>query len=171
MYNICCPLSKCYQIWFNSFIQDPITTNWSLIFQFIKDSGKSYPFPNMLCSLYHATSQRLQISMPIPSFVIVCPVPLSRKSYFFLLLSHTWSSFFFFLILLPPLSFTLSLTSTVFLHPCTSGAGTCLLTASLKLAPGPEHNVPTSFNKMCPNTCDLALSHHLPGFSNTFRHW
>lgn len=35
---------------------------------------------------------------------------------------------------------------------------------------GPDHNVPTSFNKACPNTCDQASSHHLPGFSNPFRH-
>lgn len=48
MYYICYPLGRCYQIWFNTFIQNPITWKCSLTYQFLGDSGKSYSFPKHL---------------------------------------------------------------------------------------------------------------------------
>lgn len=92
-----------------------------------------------------------------------------------LLFSNTWSSFFF-LPHLPSSPFTSfnmgsSLTSAVFIHPCASGAGTCLPISSLDLVlsttcqPYSTKRVPITVTRH-----HLLISLAFPTFSSKVKH-
>lgn len=163
----------------------------SLTYQFLGDSGKSYPFPKHFIFLNHAPPQWQRISILIPSFLMNCSVPTKRShgkwgktisfsdhtqtmwslstplssAIHYLIFCSSLSSFLPFHFLFHGLSFDLgSFRSTPVL---------LVLVSDSLLLPSVLHRTSAQCvnctQQMCFNTCAQALSLGLPVFFQPFQ--